>query len=283
MKIAKSIQHEDIKGFKMGSIPFGKPKMYSYFYYIDGLLIDTGHSHMRSHAMEAVKDLPVEQIYITHHHEDHNGNLKAFQEKFKCPTYATAKCAELMKSPPKISFAQWLTWGKTDPNFEIQVEENVIETPRYKFELIHVPGHAPDMVCLYEREQGWLFSADLWVKEYIRYFMRSESMIQQIESLHKVLELDFEVLLCSHNPQFKDVKRLMREKVTFLEDFYGKAAKLYHQGHAAKAIFKQMGLKENKLIKFVSGGALSGLNMVKAVVRDEEERALMTNNPNKAN
>lgn len=273
MKIAKSIQHGEIKGFKLGSLPFGKPKMYSYFYFIDGLVIDTGHRHMRSYAMEAVEDLAVEQIYITHHHEDHNGNLKPFQEKFRCPTYATAKCAELMKSPTKISFAQWLTWGKTDPNFDIQVEEEVIETPRYRFDLIYVPGHAPDMVCLYEASQGWLFSADLWVKEYIRYFMRSESMIQQIESLEKVLKLDFDVILCSHNPQFSDGKSLMKQKLEFLKEFYGKAEKLYHQGLSAKAIFKQMGLKESKLIKFVSGGELSGLNMVKAVIRDEIERA----------
>ena len=124
------------------------------------------------------------------------------------------------------------------------------------------------MLCLHEANQGWLFSADLWVNEYIRFFMRTESMSQQIESMKRVARLDFDVMLCSHNPQFKEGKAKLFKKIQFMEDFYGRVAELYQQGKKASTIMNEMKLKENKQIRFLSGGALSTLNMVKSVIRE---------------
>lgn len=271
MKITKTFQHQNIKGFKFGSWPFGKPTMFSHIYFIDGLLIDTGHSNMKKAVMEHIAPLPVEQIFLTHHHEDHTGNLLALQQEFDCPYLASQACVELMKKPPKISFAQQLTWGDRPANFNIQaVEGNTLQTPNYSFELIPIPGHAADMLCLYEAKEGWLFSADLWVNGFIRFFMRSESMKQQIESMKRVAKLEFDVLLCSHNPQFSDGKAKLHKKIQFMEDFYGKAAHFYHKGLSANAILKAMKLKESWQIRLLSTGELSTLNMVKSVIRDEQ-------------
>lgn len=272
MKIASTFQFENIQGFKFGSNPFGQPKMFAHVYFIDGLLIDTGHRNMRKEIMKLLHSLPVHQIYITHHHEDHTGNLKQLQDHFKCPTYASSMCVELMKKPPKISPAQWMTWGNRPANFNIQIQENHLKTPNYCFEIIPIPGHAVDMVCLFEREKGWLFSADLWVHDYIRYFMRAESMRQQIESMKKVLTLDFEVMLCSHNPQFKNGKNRLEKKLQFFEDFYGEVAKLNHQGYSISSIIREMNLKRSWQIRILSLGELSTINMVRSVIRDEESR-----------
>lgn len=176
MKIVTPFHHGNIQGFKFGSKLFGKPRMFSHVYFVDGLLIDTGHSNMRNEIMATIGQLPVEQIFITHHHEDHTGNLAEAQEHFRGQTFASARCADLMKDPPTISFAQWLTWGDRPSNHHIVAEEHQIVTARYNFEVISIPGHAVDMVGLYEAGEGWLFSADLWVSSYIHYFMRSESM-----------------------------------------------------------------------------------------------------------
>lgn len=272
MKITSSFKYENIQGYKFGSVPYGKPRMFSHIYFLDGLLIDTGHSNMSKAVFDTIAPLPVEQIFITHHHEDHTGNLAAFQTHFKCPTYADPACVELMKKPPKISFAQWSIWGNRPANFKLQAKTKILQTSNYSFELISVPGHAVDMVCLYEANRGWLFSADLWVKEYIRYFMDSESMWQQIVSIRRVLELDFDVLLCGHNPQFENGKEKLAQKLQFLEDFYGRAATLYHQDYTASAIMKKMNIKEDWATRILSTGQLSAINMVKAVIRDEESK-----------
>ena len=271
LKVSKFFQHQTVRGFKFGSNFLGRPRMFSHVYFIDGLLIDTGHSNMRNEVFDAISPLPVDQIFLTHHHEDHTGNLGLFQKHFNCPSYASRLCRQLMEEPPKISVAQWLIWGRAKPNFNIEVKENRLDTPQYSFELIPIPGHAVDMVALFERNEGWLFSADLFVSEYIRFFMRSESMGQQINSIKHILQLDFKVLFCSHNPQFENGKEKLAQKLDFFEDFYGNVARYHHEGYSVEAIFKAMGIKKSWGIRLLSTGELSTRNMINAVIRDEQE------------
>ena len=270
MKITKSFQHNKVQGFKFGSWPFGQPKMYAHCYFIDGMLIDSGHSNMRKEIVTTLSDLPVEQIFITHHHEDHSGNIDVLRKHFDCPTFASSLCSDLMKQPPSISFGQWLTWGSRPADFDLIPQDQFIETPNHYFEIIPIPGHAVDMVGLYEKKEGWFFSADLFVSEYIRYFMRTESVAGQIQSIKRVLELDFEIMFCGHNPQFKNSKPKLKKKLEFFENFYGQVADLYHQGHSINSIFKEMKLKRSWSIRILSGGELSTVNMINSVIRDEK-------------
>lgn len=274
MKRSSSFTHQDVQIFKFGSWPFGQPKMFSHLFFVDGLLIDTGHSNMRQEVLQAVSNLGVEQLFITHHHEDHTGNVAVLQAHFACPALASAKCVELMKDPPPISFAQWLTWGARPAFHGLTETMDRLSTSRYNFEIYPIPGHAEDMLCLYEPEQGWLFSADLWVNDRIRYFMRPESVREQIKSIRRVLELDFQVLFCSHNPQLQGGKQRLVNKLQFFEDFYGKVALQYHKGLRPQQIMQALGMKENWNIRLTSGGELSTLNMIKSVIRDEQFRAL---------
>jgi len=270
MTITQTFQHEAVKGYKFGYSPFGKPKLYVHVYYIDGLLIDTGQKHASKEVIRHVKKWDVREIFITHHHEDHTGNLDMLQEHFNCPTYASETCCELMKKPPKISLAQYIFWGNRPSNNQLIPCKSSISTDKYTFQIIPIPGHAIDMVALYEPNKKWLFSADLYIHHYINYFMESESVIQQIYSIRKILELDIEVMFCAHNPQFTDVKALLEKKLLFFENFYGQVFELYEQGKPAKQIFKQLNFKENRYIKLLSQGNLSKMNMVKSVIRDVE-------------
>ncbi len=269
MHITNLFNHPPIQGFQFGSSLYGTPKMLVYVYFVDGLLIDTGHSNARKMILSHLTKLPVEQIFITHHHEDHNGNLVALQKHFQVPTYASSLCTEIMKNPPSISFSQWLLWGKTESNNNIQPIDNQISTNKYTFQLIPIPGHARDMVALYEPNEGWLFSADLYIYDYIKFCMDNESIAQQISSLKKVLTLDFEYLFCAHNPKMKDPKVNLLRKLTFLQNFYQEVSNWHQKGYGPEQIMDQMSLKRNYWMRFISGGALSGLNMVKSVIRDE--------------
>lgn len=273
MKIAEQFQRGPVHAFRVASWPFGRPKMFVHLYYLDGLLIDTGHPNMRKEIMEMTAPLEVSQMFITHHHEDHSGNISVLQKQFQCPVRSSSLCAEIMKNPPRVSPAQWLTWGQAPAYHDLQPEDQLIKTPNYDLELIPIPGHAKDMMALYVRSEGWLFAADLWVSSYIRYFMRVEGMREQITSLKRVLELDVELLFCSHRPQFEDVKAKLAAKLQFFEDFYGQVAHWHAQGNKANGIMKKMELKPQWFMRMLSTGNLSTLNMVKAVIREEKERA----------
>jgi len=264
----KSYSFENIRYFKFGYNPIGKPFLFAYVYYVDGLLIDTGQSKARKTILKTLDGLKVDQIYLTHHHEDHTGNAPTLKERFRCPVYAPSKCCDLMKAPPRLSFAQQMIWGTRPPNQDIIPKDNLIETPNHTFKLVPIPGHASDMVALYEPEERWLFSADLFVNSYIGYFLKSESIIQQIESINHILTLDFKVLLCSHNPQIQYGREKLKEKVHYLEDFYEKVLIEYQKGLNAKQIFKSLKLKEHRFTYLLSHGELSKLNMVRSAIRD---------------
>lgn len=266
MIVSEKFQHKDVTGFKFGRKLLGTPKMHSHIYYVDGMLIDTGQSRMRDYVLQETKNLKVDQIFLTHHHEDHTGNVAEIRAQHGCPVYASEECSQLMKNPPTLSPVQKITWGRRDAFHEILPVSETIKTNKYNFQLIPIPGHAPDMLALYEPDQKWLFSADLFINTYIGYFLEGESIAQQIDSTRKVLELDFKELFCSHNPRLHDGREKLIKKLRFLENFYEDVSREYKRGLSTKEIFKALELQENWAVRLVSGGKLSKLNMVKSVI-----------------
>ncbi|MGD1891099.1 MAG: MBL fold metallo-hydrolase [Cyclobacteriaceae bacterium] len=180
MIISESFEHEEVVGFKFGYQPIGKPRLFSHIYFVDGLLIDTGQSNVRSTITSKVKELSVEQIFITHHHEDHTGNIAEIKELHGCNAYASERCCQMMKDPPKLSFAQKIAWGDRASQSDLIPKYDTVETNNFSFNIIPIPGHAPDMVALYEPNRQWLFSADLYINSYIDYFLADESIADQI-------------------------------------------------------------------------------------------------------
>ena len=271
MILSQSFKHEEVLGVKFGYHPIGNPKMFSHIYYIDGLLIDTGQSKAQSRVISETQKLDVEQIFITHFHEDHTGNIEQLMELHKCEVYASEECCQIMKDPPKLSSAQKLIWGDRERQNHLEPKYETIETSKFRFDIIPIPGHSPDMVALFEPNRQWLFSADLYINSYIGYFLKSESIVDQIKSTQKILKLDFKQMFCSHNPQLKNAKQQLTKKLNFLESFFDDVSSLHEKGYATQEIFRSLKLKENWLIRYLSGGSLSKLNMVKSAIRDLEQ------------
>jgi len=272
MKLHFQYDFSPVQAYRFGYSPIGTPSLYVYVYFIDGLLIDAGFTRMRKEITQILDPLPVNQLLITHHHEDHSGNSYTLQNHFQCPAYASPLCIELLKKPKRLEPPRWIYWGSPEATTSLIPVKDIITTPNYTFQVILIPGHAADQIGLYEANQGWFFSADLYLNDYIRYFMYPESMKDQIQSLKRVLKLDFNKLFCGHNPQLKRPKKRLRNKLKFLEDFYGKVADLYHQGYSPKAIMTALELQSMWSIRLFSLGQLSALNMVRSVIRDEKRK-----------
>jgi len=258
----------EVKAICCGYSPFGKAVLSVNVYFVDGLLIDAGQSLMCKEVLNFTENLPIQQICVTHHHEDHTGNLTSITKQHKVPVYGSLKCKELMKAPPSISLPQKIYWGNR-PAFNITAFKNdELKTPNYTFKIVNVPGHSKDMIALYEPSKGWLFSGDLYINDTIRYMLQEENIAQQIKSIKKVLQLSFDTLFCGHNFQPIKGKEKLKNKLKFLEYFYGEACHWHSKGYSPKAILKKMKLIENYAIKIISNGNLSQLNMVKSAIRD---------------
>ncbi|MFK7907003.1 MAG: MBL fold metallo-hydrolase [Chitinophagales bacterium] len=262
---------QDLTYFKLGSNLFGKPQMHVYSYLIDGVLIDTGQPRIRKELLNALKKEVVQKILVTHHHEDHSGNIEAIKQLKGIEAYASPLCCEILINPPKVEPARWVTWGQMPKAQTLPLPQNeqfITPNGLFSFEVLDTPGHAIDQISLYEPNRGWLFSGDLFVHDYVKVFMRDENIAEQITSIQKLLELDFEVMFCNHQPVFSDAKPRLQNKLQFLQDFYGKIEGEYKKGFVTpKEIMKALGMKEYRFMQAFSLGQLSRINMVKSVVR----------------
>ncbi len=269
MSLINTLNYEEVLGLQFQSGVRGVANMEVYVYYVDGLLIDTGQPKARQSVLQETAKLNIDQVIITHHHEDHSGNAPFIKDQHNCPIYASETCVELMKAPPEISPVQRLTWGDRPANTDlIALDRNEIKTANHTFSIVPVPGHAADMIALHEPERKWLFSADLFINSYISYFIYNESITAQIESLRRVLSLDFKVMFCAHNPKLETPRASLEKKLNYLESCYEEVRQLYERGLDERSIIKALKWKEMWLVRLASMGQLSRKNMIRAILRD---------------
>lgn len=268
MKHISKHDFDHVHWHKLGFNYFGKPSMYVNVYTVDGLLLDTGFSNMRKPFIKSIESLAVSRIILTHHHEDHSGNLEAIKTAKKVKAYGHPKTNELISKVFPISFARHLSWGKIQASSCLPLDlTKPIETDQYKFDVHHIPGHSEDQIALHEKSKGWLFSADLYLTTYPKIFMYNENIMEMIASLEKMIALDFDVLFCCHRPRLENGKSFLIQKKTYLEEFYEKVIHEYQKGNNAKQCMKNLGLKEMKLINLMSQKELGVENMVKSCIR----------------
>ena len=275
MNIIKPINFDPVKAWQLGSNAWGKPNMFVYCYLIDGLLIDTGQPRVRKELCDILEQEEIKRIIITHHHEDHSGNIEAIKKLKNIEAYASSLCCKFMLKPKRVELARWMTWGQHQPATLIPIADTLIQTNYYQFKVIPTPGHAADHISLYESNKGWLFSGDIYINDYLKMFMRDELIGHHILSLRKLLSLEFDRMFCSHQPVLKNPKKRLMNKLHFLEDFYGQVSEIYSKGYTAKEIMRSLRYKDDKLSKLLSWGQLSRTNMVKSVIKTVEQNILV--------
>lgn len=264
--IHKNFQEFDgVQMYSLGYAPLGiKDLLYSvYFFKIGDTLIDTGSRRTRAHLPEFNKG-EIAQVLLTHFHEDHSGNAAYFNRKFNAPIYAHELTKPFVEKGFPVQMYESIMFQSIEP-CQTEVFPEVIEIGGNKVEILHLPGHSVDHCCFYIPEKGHLFSGDLYVADRIKLWRKSEDLEEQIQSLNRLLQLDFDVLFCSHNPKLKNGKMHLRNKYNFLTEFREQV--LSYRDLPVDEIMKKLKLKEKHMEKWVSWGDVSVKNMVKAALK----------------
>lgn len=81
----------------------------------------------------------IEQIILTHSHFDHCAGVKRVKEKYFCPV---------------------LAFSNQEVVDHTLHDNQILRCGDRNFEVIHIPGHSCDSICLYCPEQEALFSGD---------------------------------------------------------------------------------------------------------------------------
>ncbi len=273
MKVVRRHNFGKVTGWEVGWSPIGTPMMTAIFYEVCGILIDCGPSHNRLEVLEAAGKSHPKAILLTHYHEDHSGNAASLKLEFGIDVYGSRATAEKLSRPYRIFPYQMLMWGKTTP-VEVRILEANFEEGHLVFEPIYTPGHSRDHLCYIVRKEGWLFSGDIYLGSQIKYFRADEKIDEQISSLKKLISLDFEALFCAHHPKPTEGKTFLKAKLQYLEDFYGRVAQLALQGMDCSSVMRRLGLKEDKLIKYLCFGNVSMKNMVRSVMKSLSKEGL---------
>jgi len=240
-------------------------KVYAFF--IDGLLIDTGFTHGQDKFLKICDRLHPDIVVNTHHHEDHTGNNFWMREKYGLLPLAHPKTATYMKAPFQwMPFYRRITWGCPLPS-EMGELDSEIQTSRFRFVVIPTPGHADDHICLYEPNEGWLFSGDLFISEQVRYLREDEDIYLTIDSLKKIAALQPKRMFCSFSGIIDRPKEAIHQKVDYLENLKNGIEKGLQQGLAPHEIRRKL-LGGGDRFRFVTGGQISKQNLINAFLKN---------------
>lgn len=178
-------------------------------------IIDTGIGNDANNIWPQLKQiniLPenVKKIVLTHAHHDHSMGLFRIISEIK----------------PKIYIHQnALRNIHTDMGENIvQIEDGyIIKTEIFSLRVLWTPGHTDGGVCLFQDEEGILFSGDTVFPDgnFGRYDLSTGSLPKIIQSLKKLLELNVEIMFPGHGHY------ILHNAKTHIKRSYRNAVMLY--------------------------------------------------------
>ena len=233
---------------------------------VDGLMIDTGPTNAQSEVGHILDQARIDQIVLTHHHEDHSGNAAYVAERRGVQIQAHPLALDELASPPPIPAYRRVIWGTPAPCEGIEVPTEIC-TPLYRFEVIHTPGHSHDHIALWEPEQKWLFTGDLYITARPKVFGRSEVIGALIDSLRRLMCMPDCLLCCSHAGIRPSHQSRIGAKLDYLLWLQERVLIEHEEGRTVREITRHLKLGSHTW-KIASRGQYSGENLVRALLQN---------------
>jgi glyoxylase-like metal-dependent hydrolase (beta-lactamase superfamily II) len=241
-------------------------------YLIDDTLVDSGCAHTATELADALTDKTINRIINTHYHEDHIGGNGLLQDQrdgleILAHSLALPVLANPRETQPLNPYRK-LFWGWPEPSAGKPLMDGaVIETAKYSFQAIHTPGHSPDHICLYEPEQGWLFTGDLYVGGQDRALREDGNIWEIINSLKKIAKLPATTLFPGSARIREKPAEALTEKIDYLEDFGERVMALHQKGWPVRAIVRELCGKPTR-VDFITLGHFSRRHLVLSYIQN---------------
>lgn len=257
-----------VRKFRMARTLLGRGLYFTTAYLVDGLMIDTGCAHTAGELVSALGDCRVRQVVNTHSHEDHIGGNHALVGKWAAEVLAHELAVPVLADPEglqQLEMYRRVMWGYPAPSTGRPLGETV-ETDNHRFLVIPAPGHSPDHVCLYEPDEGWLFSGDLYIGGRDRALRREYEIWQIIDSLKKISQLDIKTLFPASAGVRENPRDELAAKVSYLEETGARVLALHREGNGVAAIRRRLFGRE-LAIAYLTAGHFSGSHLVRSYLR----------------
>lgn len=257
-----------VNSIRMTSQFLGLPLYKVNAFFVDGLLIDTGSILGRDRFLKLLDTLHPDIVVNTHHHEDHTGNNFSIREKYGLLPLAHPKTFFYLQDP-----SQWLPWYRRlvwgCPHSSGTGELNSkIQTKHFLFLVIPTPGHSDDHICLYEPNEGWLFSGDLFLSEQMKYLREEENIFSIIDSLKKVAALHPKKMFCSFNGSIDHPMDAIHKKIEYLENLQKGVEEGFRLGLSSREIQRRL-LGRGDRMGFITAGQISKENLINFFLKEK--------------
>lgn len=233
------------------------------------LLIDTGFCEQECldaihNAMDQLKfSMDNTDIFVTHVHSDHcglAGTLQSEHTKIYCSEYTSFALTEGNHDKLWGYFDEMmLQSGLTCINLEdhpgyaygsemardviLVHDHDVIRVGEFEFTCLETPGHAPQHMCLFERNQKILFAGDLILGKITPnntiwntpWQIKEDALGDYFDSLNKIYKLDIELTLTGHRELVLDCKKRIRELQEHHKDRLNEIVKILVNGRQSGA------------------------------------------------
>ncbi len=209
------------------------------------LLIDTGFGVASLHAAaQHLFDKPLSAV-ATHAHLDHVGSLHEFGERIvhraeaddiavasgNFSLYRADQPADFIASVERAGYEVGPTFITALPHADFNLGEftrraapatrivgegDVIDLGNRVFEVLHLPGHSPGSIGLWEAASGTLFSGDAIYDGPLLDELPGSDIAVYRQTMRRLLRLPATVVHAGHDPSF-DGQRLRSLARTYLE------------------------------------------------------------------
>ncbi len=256
-------------------------------YFVDGILIDSGPPAGVEDFKEFIESIgsreAIEKVILTHWHEDHSGGAKYLTEELELPVYIHEEGLEVVKKGFSYPDYRELAWGgplKPAPKVHpLDFDSVSSKSGEYEFELVHVPGHSSDLICLMELEEEWVFISDSVVSNYQMIFGEGrkdlpenmepvhDNMEQIYFSLKKLQEhvekMENASIFTASQGKFEDSK-IIEKNIQQIEELHEGIQKYKDQGLEDEEIVEKI-FGEEHIVGELTQKGLSRINVIKSL------------------
>lgn len=234
-------------------------------YLVDSLLIDTGPAHNAQELVEYLHNNPPALAVNTHFHEDHISANKFLQDAFHTRIFAHRDALHKISQPAKLYPYQEDVWGYPVPSV-VEPAEDYVETANHRFDVIATPGHERDHICLHEKNEGWLFTGDLYVATRPVVCRPNDDMMQILEDLKKLRALHPGTIFPAPTHVLANPMEKLDTLIAYLEDIGGRIKDLHQTGKSPDEIRRAL-FGEEGFIYEATQRQFSSINFVKSFLR----------------
>jgi glyoxylase-like metal-dependent hydrolase (beta-lactamase superfamily II) len=262
-------QHGAVTAIRMARAFFGRPVYWTAAYWVDGLLIDSGPPCTSHELVKAMRNRRVEQIVITHAHEDHYGGLARLHRAFPdAAMYAPRRALPIIAEPKSwnVPLYRLALWGRPQSVPDVRSLDDVydcITTASYTFRVVETPGHSPDHISLFEPAQRWLFAGDAFIGGEDRAWAARSDLFGTVSSLRSMAALRPERMF----PGSGSVRRTALPDLHAKIGYYSRLTDAVAKGDAAGANTAELVsilLGGESRMRFWTGGDYTAANLIEA-------------------